>query len=488
MEKTYLFYDIETTGLNKAFDQVLQFAAIQTDRQLNEVDRYMIRVQLRADVIPSPRAIIINRMSMDDLTTGLCEYEAIQQIHQLMNHPGTISLGYNTLGFDDEFLRFSFHRNLLSPYTHQYSNGCRRMDLLPIAIIFWLFKRNVLNWPQINGKPSLKLEHLRAANLLNKGPSHDAIVDVGATVELARLFFRHKKMWQYLEGYFEKETDAYRIEEIPATFQSAMGEHCKALMVNSEYGPQQMYQVPVLSVGNSIPYPNQTLWLRLDLPTLNETTPQSIDETTWVIRKRYGEPGILLPPQQRYWKRLSPERETIVKKNLGWLQAHPTRFQKIVTYYQEYRYPFIPNLDPDAALYQIGFFPRSDERLSRRFHAASFNEKAKMVHRFSSQDARKLATRVLVRNYPHSCPDEYIAEFEAYMRRVNPSSEGKALVDYKGDRRLTPAGALAEINQLKASDKLHSQQFELLDDLENYIKHQFPQRKAGTQLTIGDSF
>ncbi|MCK5420273.1 MAG: exodeoxyribonuclease I, partial [Desulfobacterales bacterium] len=58
MKKTYLFYDIETTGLNKAFDQVLQFAAFRTDRQLNEIDRYTIKVQLRPDVIPSPGAII----------------------------------------------------------------------------------------------------------------------------------------------------------------------------------------------------------------------------------------------------------------------------------------------------------------------------------------------------------------------------------------------------------------------------------------------
>ena len=44
MKKTYLFYDIETTGLNKAFDQVLQFAAIRTDRQLNEIERYTLLI------------------------------------------------------------------------------------------------------------------------------------------------------------------------------------------------------------------------------------------------------------------------------------------------------------------------------------------------------------------------------------------------------------------------------------------------------------
>ncbi|MGD9054816.1 MAG: exonuclease domain-containing protein, partial [Desulfobacterales bacterium] len=74
MNKTYLFYDIETTGLNKAFDQVLQFAAIRTDRQLNEIKRFTVKIQLRPDVIPSPGAVMTNRISLKDLVTGLNEY------------------------------------------------------------------------------------------------------------------------------------------------------------------------------------------------------------------------------------------------------------------------------------------------------------------------------------------------------------------------------------------------------------------------------
>ncbi|MGD8667896.1 MAG: exonuclease domain-containing protein, partial [Desulfobacterales bacterium] len=66
MTKTYLFYDIETTGLNKAFDQVLQFASIRTDRQLNEIKRFTIKIQLRPDVIPSPAAVMTNRISLKD--------------------------------------------------------------------------------------------------------------------------------------------------------------------------------------------------------------------------------------------------------------------------------------------------------------------------------------------------------------------------------------------------------------------------------------
>ena len=488
MKKTYLFYDIETTGLNKAFDQVLQFAAIRTDRHLNEIDRHAIKIQLRPDVIPSPSAIITNRISVDSFKSGLCEFDAIRQIHQLINQPETISLGYNSLGFDDEFLRFSFHRNLLPPYTHQYLHGCCRMDLLPMAVMFWLYRRAAITWPQINGKPSLKLEHIREANQLVGGASHDATVDVEATVELARRFFKNKKMWNYLMGYFEKETDAHRIDEIPASFQSALGKHRKALMVSSEYGPQLMYQVPVLSIGNSIPYSNQTLWLRLDLPELKETQADAIDETTWIVRKRYGEPGILLPSSHRYVKLVSDARKAIVAENLNWLQSNPTRFQQIASYHRKYTYPYIANLEPEAALYQIGFFTRSDEKLFKNFQTAALEEKEKIVDRLTSQDARTLAIRLLCRNYPTRISKNLAREFEIYMRRVNPIRQEEAMVDYKGEPRLTPSGALSEIKRLKKAARLDKNQVQLLDDLQNYIKSKFPKRMAGRQLSFGERF
>ena len=113
MMESYLFYDIETTGLNKAFDQILQFAAIRTDRQLNEIERHAVTVKLRPDVIPSPAALLTNRIPVTKFFGAMCEYEAMQLIHRLMNQPGTISLGYNTLGFDDEFIRFAFHRKII---------------------------------------------------------------------------------------------------------------------------------------------------------------------------------------------------------------------------------------------------------------------------------------------------------------------------------------------------------------------------------------
>ena len=80
------------------------------------------------------------------------------------------------------------------------------------------------------------------------------------------------------------------------------------------------------------------------------------------------------------------------------------------------------------------------------------------------------------------------AEFDAYLRRVNPASEAEAIVDYRETPRLTPSAALAEIKRLKRSTALDADQMELLEDLKNYIKNNFPRRKAGRQLSIGDQF
>jgi hypothetical protein len=59
------------------------------------------------------------------------------------------------------------------------------------------------------------------------------------------------------------------------------------------------------------------------------------------------------------------------------------------------------------------------------------------------------------------------------MQRVNPLKEENAILDYRGDKRTTPSGALAEINRLKQAGNLDDHQQQLLDDLQEYIKAKF---------------
>ncbi len=467
---TYLFYDIETTGLDKAFDQVLQFAAIRTDQELNELSRHQFYVKLSPDVIPSPIASITHRISIAEANFGLTELEAICKIHQLMNEPGTISCGYNTLGFDDEFLRFSFYRHLLPPYTHQYANGCGRMDIYPLAVMYFLYQSGVLDWPCSDGKYSLKLADINEVNQLFSGIAHDAMVDVEVTLVLARRLIKSRKMWDYLLGYFNKTTNQERFLKLPLAFEDRTDVICRqALLIDGKFGSDLFYQWPVLYLGQHNVYKNQSLCLRVDLENLSATTAENIPENTWVFRKKLGESGLLLPMQGHYSEKLNAQRKELVQHNLQWLQSNGEILEAIGSYHKGYIYPVVENLDIDAALYAGGFLTRQEEQLCERFHRVSLNEKSKIILLFSNENLRMRAIRIMGRYYPDDLPDQYREDFSRYMARVyGVKGEVAPLINYKGGQRFTVQEALNQIKELRENRSLDAQQEKLLDELEQY--------------------
>lgn len=463
---SYLFYDIETTGLNKCFDQILQFAAIRTDLELNELERHEIRLKLNLDVIPSPEAIITHRISINDMLHGISEVEAIQKIHTLLNTPGTISVGYNTLGFDDEFLRFSFYRNLLPPYTHQFSNNCSRMDIYPIAIMYYLFNHEALIWPCIEDKPSFKLEQLNQANQLATGQAHDAIVDVEVTIALARRFLQHRSMWDYVTGYFHKSTDLERMSQLPFSCKIDHKQFQEGLLVSASLGAQSIYQAPVISLGQHQHYRNQTLWLRLDDIQLTKTTEDTIAECTHVMRKRPAEQPLVLPPKDRFLKHFSAERKKLTDENRLWLQENPHLVKKICDYHQHYKYPVIPNLDCEAALYEVGFPSPFEEKLYQQFHQAKPEHKEKVALRFSDAYRQQCAMRLLARHHPDYLSAENCHFYQDYCQQI--FSEKNVPINYRGEAHLTPQQALQRIKALNEK-MLDEQQQTLLTELESYL-------------------
>ena len=480
-QPTYLFYDLETTGLNKCFDQVLQFAAIRTDLALNEIARHHINVRLNCDVIPAPTALLTHRMKLQDIQTGQPEIDAMREIHQLMNTPGTISLGYNTLGFDDELLRFSFYRNLLSPYTHQYANQCKRMDLYPITTLYYLFKPDSLQWPIRDGKISLKLENLIQENQLTTGPAHNAMVDVTATLALAKKFIQHEEMWHYVIGYFDKHIDIQRCVALPMSFESSALKFHESLIIHGNFGSHLHYQVPALSLGQHQYYKNQSLWLRLDSETLQQTTPETIPTTTYVIRKRAGEQPIVLPTFNRFLAHLSPERQELANANKAWLQTQSHLLAHICDYHQTYQYPPVKNLDIDAALYDIGFPSPQEEKLFQQFHTVPPHEKEKIVTQFPNPIRQQQALRLLGRHYPKLLSQESRSQFAEYLKNIDSGEEKFLSTDYKNQPRLTSHQALQEILHLKkeisgageiqnGKNQLRDEeQLQLLTELESYL-------------------
>ncbi len=468
MEKTYLFYDVETTGRNKCFDQVLQFAAIRTTLELEEIERVEIQIKLNCDVIPDPEAMLVHGIGIQDMQHGESELAAMEKIHALLNQPGTLSGGYNTLGFDDEFLRFSFFRNLLPPYTHQFAQDCGRFDLLPITQLYFLYKHDLLHWPVIDGKTSLKLEHLSAANQLAQGSAHNALVDVEATLALARRFFQERNMWEYALGYFNKQTDLERVKQLSSAFADSNQPYLLGLMIGKA-GTRDFYQFPALALGQHRHYKNQTLWLRLDQPELADTTCENIPEQTWVVRKKAGEGNLLLPLIPRFTQHLSPERQHTMQANLVWLQSNPTIFAAIKDYHLEYTYPKIPHLDADAWLYEFGFLTPQEQQLSTQFHRATPDKKYAVAQQFTHPVLQEIALRLLGRHYPSYLSNNTSkAQFKSYLQNLQ---QGQSLMDYRGQSRLTIGGALEIITQLLETRPLNATQQFCLNEYANFLSN-----------------
>lgn len=462
MTNTFLFYDIETSGLNPAFDQIIQFSAIRTDLNLNELERYEWVIRPNPDIIPSPMAMIIHRTPITLWQQGESELMVIQRIHALFNTPGTITLGYNTLGFDDEFLRFSFYRNLLAPYTHQFANSCSRADLYPIAALYYLFHPDILAWPIRNEKISLKLDAINELNQLATGAAHTAIVDVEATIALAKKLMQQQDTWQYALGYFNKEKDSERIQKLPTLLEKK-----HAILIDGIFGADQNFCAPVLHLGTHYHFKNQACWLRLDTENLSQATLNDFIQHSWVINKKYAEPGFVLPPTEKYLNKLTDEKKQLLKNNLEWLEKNSIILDAITQHYCDYTYPKHPDIAPEAALYYQGFWNNEQQQQSQQFHRAPHEKKSEIIERISHPLLKTLAIHALGRFNTDLLSEEQREELETYWGKSKQYPE--KIIDYKGKQKLSLGQALAEIQVLEQNSTLSSEQLTLLLELKNWL-------------------
>ena len=186
----YIFYDTETTGIETAFAQVLQFAAIKTDENLNELERFNIRCRLLPHIIPSPGAMLVTKISPEMLVDPQLpsHYEAFQQIRKkLISWSPAIIVGYNSLAFDEEVLRQAFFQTLQPTYLTN-TNGNQRSDVMRIMHAVSIYQPNTISIPtDAKGKETFRLPQLAPANGHNHDHAHEALADVEATIYLAQL-------------------------------------------------------------------------------------------------------------------------------------------------------------------------------------------------------------------------------------------------------------------------------------------------------------
>ncbi len=187
---SFYWHDYETWGANPRVDRPAQFAGIRTDENLDIIGKpLMIYARPSLDFLPHPEAVLITGITPQKAgAEGVSESSFFKQIHQEFQHPNSCIVGFNNIRFDDEMTRFGFYRNFIDPYAYSWQNSNSRWDVLDLMRLTHALRPEGINWPQ-NDKAvtSFKLTDLTAANNIEQVGAHDALVDVKATISIARL-------------------------------------------------------------------------------------------------------------------------------------------------------------------------------------------------------------------------------------------------------------------------------------------------------------
>ena len=190
IEQTFFFYDLETSGLNPREDRPMQFAGIRTDLNLKQIgDPVNVLIKLSEDTLPSPHAIMVTKITpQSTLADGFTEAEFCKYIMDEIFTPGTIAVGYNSVRFDDEFMRHTFWRNFYDPYEWQWAEGRSKWDLLDVVRMTRALRPEGINWPVTeDGKATNRLELITKENNISHEHAHDALSDVEALISVTRL-------------------------------------------------------------------------------------------------------------------------------------------------------------------------------------------------------------------------------------------------------------------------------------------------------------
>lgn len=226
--KTFFFYDLETSGINPREQRIMQFAGQRTDLNLKPIgEPENILIKLTGDVVPEPDAIMITGITpQQTLAEGISEVEFLKHFTEHIATAGTIFVGYNTVRFDDEFMRYLHYRNFYDPYEWQWRDDRSRWDILDVVRMTRALRPDGITWPFApDGKPSNRLELLTNVNGLDHQAAHDALSDVHATIALATLIRnKQQKLFEYLLSVRDKKSVA-KLAESGEAFVYSSGQY-----------------------------------------------------------------------------------------------------------------------------------------------------------------------------------------------------------------------------------------------------------------------
>ena len=419
------WYDYETTGINPRCDRPLQVAGIRTDAQLNEIgDPVNLYCQPSDDILPHPAASMITGITPSRLAEqGLSEADFMTRVHTQLAAPGTCGAGYNTLRFDDEMTRYSLYRNFFDPYAREWQGGNSRWDLIDVVRAAYALRPQGIVWPQEDGRVTLKLERLSAANGIDHGQAHDALSDVRATIALARLIRdKQPKLYDWLFQLRSKQKVMDQIKllqpmvHISGRFSAAR--HYVGVVLPLAWHPRNRNALIVCD-------------LHLDPQGLLDQDAETLRQRLYTRRDDLAEGELPTPLKLIYINRcpvvaplsvLRAEDQQRLQLDMTHYQTRARRLSdtqevwrdKVQAIYASEE--FVPCLDPEQQLYD-GFVGDRDRRLCEQVRIADPAQLAQQQWPFDDERLPELLFRYRARNFPDTLNDEERARWRLFCQK-----------------------------------------------------------------------
>ncbi|MEZ9709249.1 exodeoxyribonuclease I [Vibrio breoganii] len=304
----YLVHDYETAGIDTNYSYANQFAGILTDTNLIPIEGETTNIfcKPRLDVIPDPIAYLITRIDVrKQINEGISEIDFIKSVHNVFTkQPNTAVSGYNSNLFDNAITRATLYRNGLEPYGHEWKDGAGMVDFYNLMKLVAAFRPNCINIPKIDGKISLKLENLCPANGIEHLSAHDALSDVLASIDLARMIKeREPQLYQYFLDLSNKRNVA-----------NILSTSAPQLYVERHLGHENNYTTAVVPMLNDQNNKNDyhCIDLRYNPEVLLDLTPEQITEFQFKKKDERKESDPHIPIQK-----ISANKQPMVKPILS---------------------------------------------------------------------------------------------------------------------------------------------------------------------------
>jgi exodeoxyribonuclease I len=460
MANSILWYDLETFGLESRYDRIAQFAALRTDESLESLDdKLLLYCKPTPDYLPSPFSCLVHGITPQfALREGLPDYDFAKALRRAMLEPGTTSSGYNTLQFDDEFVRSLFYRNLFDPYEREWRSGNSRWDLIDLMRAARDLRPEGIVWPEDEeGRPIFTLVALARANGISHESAHDAMSDVQATVDLARLVrSRQPKLYEWY--WTHRTRDSLRplvdlVDRSPLVHSSAgytSSSGCTTLVAPVALDPENRNQL----VAIDLRFDPSTI-LGLDVEELRRRVftkkAELKEERVPLSRIRLNRCPFLAPMStlsDSAALRIGVDKAECLE-HLRVIKAEPELLQKMVAVF-EMRDPPAEAEDPELRIYQGSFFSDSDRSAFDKAHERIESEGAAAakaaLYRMKFEDDRpaQLLRRLYARNFPETLGEKEKAKWKAFCAsrlQLPPLPEATDLATYGKviDQRLSAA-------------------------------------------------